>query len=209
MEKDGLKTVEMERKESGVLTPVLNDEDPGISMMADNGGHHCQEVLNRKMDFQPGDKVVYPGHGVAEVLGIQKMSLNGKFSSFYQLQIIGTNRRVWVPVDNLETVGVRSLVPLEEIPFIYQVMAEHRLVEEQKSWFRKYMGILSKIKTGSIYEIAETYRDLVHLSREKTLSFGERRVMQLAKELLFKEIAVVSGKSEEEVAREIETILLN
>ena len=65
---------------------------------------------------------------------------------------------------------------------------------------------MDKIKTGSIYEIAEVLRDLSMLRFEKELSFGERKMLDTARNLIIKELAIAREEDEEEVAREIDSI---
>lgn len=68
---------------------------------------------------------------------------------------------------------------------------------------------MEKINTGSIFEIAEVLRDLNILKNEKELSFGERKILDTAKNLLVKEIAVAKKTQENEIIQELRTILGN
>jgi CarD family transcriptional regulator, regulator of rRNA transcription len=77
---------------------------------------------------------------------------------------------------------------------------------EGQTWNRRYREYMEKIKTGSVFEIAEVLRDLSLLKYDKDLSFGERKMLDTAKNLLVKELAVAKGAKEEKIARELEQI---
>jgi CarD family transcriptional regulator len=67
---------------------------------------------------------------------------------------------------------------------------------------------MDKIKTGSIYDVAEVLRDLYRLKTDKQLSFGERRMLDTARGLIVKEIAIARKQTEEQVRTEIEAIFV-
>ncbi|HSR35581.1 MAG TPA: CarD family transcriptional regulator, partial [Desulfurivibrionaceae bacterium] len=71
-------------------------------------------------------------------------------------------------------------------------------------WNQRYREYMEKIKTGSVYEIAAVLRDLFLLRVDKDLSFGERKMMDTAKSLLVKEIALAKDVAEEKVEQHIE-----
>ena len=75
-----------------------------------------------------------------------------------------------------------------------------------QTWNRRYREYMEKIKTGSVFEIAEVLRDLSLLKFDKDLSFGERKMLDTAKSLLIKELAVARGAKEEKIARELDEI---
>jgi CarD family transcriptional regulator len=68
---------------------------------------------------------------------------------------------------------------------------------------------MDKIKTGSIYDVAEVLRDLYRLKANKQLSFGERRMLDTARSLIVKEIAIAREQTEEQVKDEIEAIFFS
>jgi CarD family transcriptional regulator len=68
---------------------------------------------------------------------------------------------------------------------------------------------MDKIKTGSIYDVAEVLRDLYRLKTDKQLSFGERRMLDTARSLIVKEIAIARAQTEENVKAEIEAIFVS
>ena len=156
--------------------------------------------------FKVGDKAVYPAQGVAEVVGIEERNIAGSPQRFYVLRILDTDHKIMVPVGNAESVGLRSLVSDRDIREIFSILRETNVAYDNQTWNRRYRGFMDKIKTGSVFDVAEVLRDLYRLRNEKTLSFGERRMLETARNLIVKEIAIARGKTEAVVRREIEAI---
>jgi CarD family transcriptional regulator len=156
--------------------------------------------------FKVGDKAVYPAQGVAEVISIEEKDIAGNRLKFYVLRILDTNRKIMVPVNNAKSVGLRRPISEEEIEEIFAILRERTIAFDNQTWNRRYRGFMDKIKTGSVFDVAEVMRDLYRLKAEKSLSFGERRMLETARALIVKEIAVTREKSEENVQAEIEEI---
>jgi CarD family transcriptional regulator len=159
-----------------------------------------------KQLFKVGDKAVYPAQGVAEVISIEEKDIAGNRLKFYVLRILDTNRKIMVPVNNAKNVGLRRPISEEEIEEIFAILRERTIAFDNQTWNRRYRGFMDKIKTGSVFDVAEVMRDLYRLKAEKSLSFGERRMLETARALIVKEIAVTREKSEEKVQAEIEEI---
>jgi CarD family transcriptional regulator len=159
-----------------------------------------------KQLFKVGDKAVYPAQGVAEVISIEEKDIAGNRLKFYVLRILDTNRKIMVPVNNAKSVGLRRPISEEEIQDIFAILRERTIAFDNQTWNRRYRGFMDKIKTGSVFDVAEVMRDLYRLKAEKSLSFGERRMLETARALIVKEIAVTREKSEETVQAEIEQI---
>jgi CarD family transcriptional regulator len=159
-----------------------------------------------KQLFKVGDKAVYPAQGVAEVISIEEKDIAGNRLKFYVLRILDTNRKIMVPVNNAKNVGLRRPISEEEIEEIFAILRERTIAFDNQTWNRRYRGFMDKIKTGSVFDVAEVMRDLYRLKAEKSLSFGERRMLETARALIVKEIAVAREKSEENIQAEIEEI---
>lgn len=156
--------------------------------------------------FKVGDKVAYPGQGVAEVVGITEKSLAGQVIIFFDLRMMETDIRIMVPVHKAEQVGLRPLVSDPEIAHIMHILSQRNVVFDKQAWNRRYRGFVEKIKTGSLFDVAEVYRDLSLLKHKKVLSFGEKRMLETARSLLVKEIAVVKQHKEETIESELEAM---
>lgn len=156
--------------------------------------------------FQVGDKAVYPAQGVAEVVDIEEKDIAGTRQCFYVLRIMDTDRKIMVPVKNADAVGLRQVISEPEIQEIFDILRERTIAFDNQTWNRRYRGFMDKIKTGSIYDVAEVLRDLYRLKTDKQLSFGERRMLDTARGLIVKEIAIARDQTEEDVKGEIEAI---
>ncbi|HEY4118795.1 MAG TPA: CarD family transcriptional regulator [Byssovorax sp.] len=162
------------------------------------------------VQFKVGDKAVYPAQGVGEVVRVVELDIAGKRQQFYEIRILDKNQNqtVKVPVDNASVVGLRHLIGEQEIREIFDILRERTIAFDNQTWNRRYRGFMDKIKTGSIYDVAEVLRDLYRLKTDKQLSFGERRMLDTARTLIVKEIAIARGQTEEQVKTEIEEIFL-
>ena len=157
-------------------------------------------------EFKVGDKAVYPAQGVAEVVSIEEREIAGSKQRFYVLRILDSERRIMVPVKNAGVVGLRTVICEEEIREIFEILRERTVAYDNQTWNRRYRGFMDKIKTGSIYDVAEVLRDLYRLKTDKQLSFGERRMLDTARTLIVKEIAIARSQTEDSVREEIESI---
>ncbi len=157
--------------------------------------------------FQVGEKIVYPGHGIGEIVSIESRTISGSSQNFYILKIIDSDMKVMVPVDNSHSVGLRKITPRGEIQKIYDILKDRtNMVEDTQTWNRRHREYTEKINSGSIFEIAEVLRDLYVLKLDKDLSFGEKKMLDTARNLLVKEIALATQEAETKVLKEIKDI---
>ncbi len=156
------------------------------------------------MSFSVGDKVVYPGHGVAEVTGLEKREISGNALEFYVLRVLENNVKVMVPKHNAKSVGLRRLVGQEEVEQVYEVLKHRGGKISTATWNRRYREYMEKINTGSLVEIASVLRDLCILRADKELSFGERKMLDTARTLLVQELALAKGEDDTAVAAELD-----
>jgi CarD family transcriptional regulator, regulator of rRNA transcription len=161
---------------------------------------------SQMLEFHVGDKAVYPAQGVAEVVGIDQKEISGKIQKFYVLRVLDSDMRILVPVEKAEQVGLREVVQEDQIKEVYDILKEKELHIDKQTWNRRYRGFMEKIKTGSLFEVAEVFRDLYRLKNTKTLSFGERRMLDTAKNLIVKELSVAKNITEVKVEKELERI---
>ena len=155
-------------------------------------------------EFKIGDKAVYPGHGVAEVTGLERREISGSAMEFYVLRVLENDMKVMVPKRNATTVGLRRIVGEEQSQDVYNVLARRGEKISTATWNRRYREYMEKIKTGSLVEIASVLRDLCILRGDKDLSFGERKMLDTARSLLVQELALAKGVEESKIASELE-----
>ena len=159
--------------------------------------------------FQAGDKAVYPAHGVADIVKVETKTIGDQSLAFYHLRVHGTGLKIIVPVEKAEENGMRPVADEDEIDELYELLRDHEVPVDRQTWNRRYRGFMEKIRTGSLFEIAEVYRDLALLGSKKNLSHGERQMMRTARDLLVRELAVAKDASEDEIASEIDRLVLN
>jgi len=155
-------------------------------------------------DFNIGDKAVYPGHGVAEVTGLERREIAGSAMEFYVLRVLENDMKVMVPKTNAAAVGLRRIVGEPEIKEVYGVLSRRGEKISTATWNRRYREYMEKIKTGSLMEIAAVLRDLSILRSDKDLSFGERKMLDTARTLLVQELALAKGVENSDVLRELD-----
>ncbi len=144
--------------------------------------------------FSLNDKVVYPGHGVASIWRIFERTVGGQTVIFYELKFQSKDMTVMIPKDKLEDVGVRSLSSSSSINSMLETLtvpARHIKPNEStaSNWNKRNKEYQSKLRTGSLKDISEIYRDLKYISRYKELSFGEKSLLLKAEALLVEEIS--------------------
>jgi CarD family transcriptional regulator len=145
------------------------------------------------VDFQVGEKVIYPNHGVGVVESIQtRPTPTGKIS-LYQLRILSNDSRVWVPQQNADGVGLRHVISQTDVRKIFNLLADGA-IDQHSNWKGRFKENSDKMRTGSLYEVAVVLKGLTFLSRKKSLSFREKRMLDRAKFLLVSEIAEADGK---------------
>jgi CarD family transcriptional regulator len=157
-------------------------------------------------EFAIGDKAVYPSQGVAEVVGIEKKEVYGKIQSFYVLQGLETGLRILVPTDKAEQVGLRRIAGRAEIAEVMEILRDKEIHIDRQTWNRRYRGFMEKIKSGSLFEVAEVFRDLYRLKGMKPLSFGERRMLDTARGLVVQELSVARSADTRKVEQELDLI---
>jgi len=156
--------------------------------------------------FKVGDLAVYPAQGVGVIEAIEQKEVMGYKQNFYVIRILSNGMKIMVPTESAASVGLRSIIPPEEIPKIYAVLRNRNVTIDRQTWNKRYREYLEKIKTGSVYEIAAVLRDLFILKSDKNLSFGERKMMDTAKNLLVKEISLATKSEEKKVEQELQAI---
>ena len=157
-------------------------------------------------EFIVGDKAVYPAQGVAEVVGIDSKEIAGTELKFYVLRVLDSDKKIMIPVGKVDDVGLRKIMSQKELDEVYDILRERDVDLNTQTWNRRYRAYVEKIQTGSPFEIAEVLRDLNLLKFHKTLSFGERKMLDTAKRLLVQEVAIAKDATEDSIGEEIDHI---
>jgi len=153
--------------------------------------------------FNIGDKVVYPMHGAGIIEGIEEKEILGEKRKYYIMQMPIGDMKVMIPVDNVEEIGIREIIDREDLERVIDILKGDSTKMSQ-NWNRRYRANMEKIKSGDIFEIASVVRNLMLRDAEKSLSTGERKMLNSAKQMLISEIVLVSDSNQEEAERIID-----
>ena len=165
---------------------------------------HEQPLSTGFTSFKIGDKAVYPAHGVGEVTAIENREISGQSQTFYILRILDNGMKIMIPTNNVRQVGLREVISKEKVKKVFGILRETSLSVETTTWNRRYREYMEKIKTGSVFEVAEVLRDLYLLKSDKDLSFCELKLLDTARSLLIKELSVAQSCDEEDVEAEFQ-----
>lgn len=159
-----------------------------------------------QLTFKKGDKVVYPNHGIGVIEDIQEREFFGQQQAFYSLRILANDTMVMVPLTNADCVGLRKVIRGIEVDRVIDIL-KGRNLDVYKNWKGRFKENSNKMRTGSIFEVAEVYKNLAYLSRNKALSYREKRMLDKARYLLVSELSAASRASETIVEGRIDQAL--
>ena len=150
------------------------------------------------MDFQIGDKVVYPNQGVGIIEQVSTRNVTGQPEMFYLLKLNSSSLRVMVPTTNVINVGLRRVSKTREIGTILDYLQKGQ-VKAPQDWKGRFKENSEKMRTGSLQQVAEVLKSLLMLNQVKPLSFREKRMLDRAWALLVDEIASARGLDKQAV----------
>lgn len=142
------------------------------------------------MGFKIGDKVIYPNHGLGVVEKVEEKTILGTTCGFFHLRILSNETTVLVPVANVDNVGLRRAITDEEVERLFQLLGDGK-IDNHQNWKGRFKDNSDKMRTGSIYDMADVLKSLTFLAKSKSLSFREKRMLDRAKSLIISEISEV------------------
>jgi CarD family transcriptional regulator len=193
----------------GALLDNLKKLIMGGKMTEKKAKENTESAKEKNHQFQVGDLAVYPAHGVGEIQAIESRVVNGEKQDFYIMKVLENGMVIMIPTRNVESVGLRDIISKKEIPKVYEVMKARTDGVPAQTWNRRYREYMDKIKTGSLYDVAEVFRDLSLLKLTKDLSFGERKLYDTAQVLLVRELSTAKNADEETIISEIESLFVS
>jgi CarD family transcriptional regulator len=140
--------------------------------------------------FQLGDKVIYPNHGLGIIERIEEKTILGTTCGFFYLRIVANDTTVLVPVANVDNVGLRRAIDDDEVNRLFGLLGDGK-IDNHQNWKGRFKDNSDKMRTGSIYDMADVLKSLTFLSRSKSLSFREKRMLDRAKALIVSEVSEV------------------
>ena len=158
------------------------------------------------MQFEIGDKVIYPNHGLGVVDRIEEKTILGTTCGFYSLRMATSDTTVLVPVDNVDDVGLRRAISDNEVKKLFTLLGNGK-IENHQNWKGRFKDNSDKMRTGSLYDVVDVLKSLNHLSQSKNLSFREKRMLDRAKFLVISEISEVLSESSETIEDRVDKAL--
>ena len=159
------------------------------------------------VEFQVGEKVVYPGYGVAEITGVEDKEISaGMKQRMYVLRVLVKEVTLMVPMQKVQSVGLRGIIGAAEAEAVYVTLKTRGEKISTATWNRRFREYNEKVSSGSLVEISKVLRDLSLLRSDKELSYGERNMLERARSLVVQELALAVGKDEPAVEAELEEI---
>ena len=152
--------------------------------------------------FKVGDKIVYPLHGAGTIDAIEQKDILGEKQDYYIIKMPG-EVKVMVPIAKAEEVGVRNIINKDEAGEVLKIL-ESDETEMSNNWNKRYQENMLKMKSGSVYEIADVVRNLSYKQKEKGLSTGEKKMLNNAKQILVSELVLAEHATEPEVMQLID-----
>ena len=152
--------------------------------------------------FNVGDKIVYPMHGAGVIESIEEREILGQKQNYYVMKMPVGDMKVMIPTLNVDGIGIREVIGSCDVAKVYEILQDQN-VNVTSNWNKRYRENMSKIKSGSIYEVADVVRILMIREREKGLSTGERKMLNSARQILISELVLAGGTDQ----FEIETVI--
>ena len=150
------------------------------------------------MAYTKGAKVVYPLHGVGIISSIEDKTVLGQTRSYYIIKLAISDMTVMIPTRRSEELGLRLVVTSKDIKEALRIIEEDS-ADIDEDWKTRYQNNFEKIKSGSIFDVAEVVRNLFHRNRIKELSIMEKKLYENAYRLLIDEISIVKDMKKEAV----------
>lgn len=147
--------------------------------------------------LKPGAMVVYPAHGVGVIEGIEKIKTNGSSTSFYTIRINESGMTIRVSAPSAPRIGIRPVIKQNEVTKLFRVLKSKSKNSIGQNWHKRQKSYLDKIKSGSVFELAEILKELTVIQSRKELSFGEQRMYENVRQLIALEVAESKGIARE------------
>jgi CarD family transcriptional regulator len=152
--------------------------------------------MSTEFNFQIGDKVVYPNHGVGIIEQISSRVIGSNVEKFYLLKIKASSLKVMIPFSNVGNVGLRRVVKNGEVQRIIDFLSTGD-VDSNADWKDRFKENSDKMRTGTLLETAVVLKSLLFLNQTKPLSFREKKMLDRARYLLVSELAMARNIDED------------
>ncbi|UQZ88817.1 CarD family transcriptional regulator [Deltaproteobacteria bacterium Smac51] len=155
------------------------------------------------MHVELGDLAVYPAHGVGRIEALEQRTVGNATCDVFVMRILENDMRIMIPAQNIDEIGLRPLIKKSQIKKVYEIFKTPAKPAAPVNWNRRHRDYMERVKTGSPFEVAAVLCELLTMRADKELSFGERKLLDMVRTLLIKELALAADKTEEAIDAEI------
>ncbi|MEL6620894.1 MAG: CarD family transcriptional regulator [Pseudomonadota bacterium] len=163
---------------------------------------------SKKLDFRPNEYVVYPAHGVGQIISIESQEVAGISLELFVISFEKDKMTLRVPTNKATDIGMRALSSPDVISQAMKTLKGKAKVK-RAMWSRRAQEYEQKINSGDLIAIAEVVRDLHRTDDQREQSYSERQLYEAALERLTREVAAVSGGDEIAAAKEVDEVLMS
>ena len=145
-------------------------------------------------------------HGAGEITGIETDELGGVVNSYYIFRLPMGDMKLMLPMDKVAEAGLRELISPAQVDELVKILTSET-EQLQGSWNKRFHTNLERLKSGNIFEAAAVARDLSRQNSKKKISSGERRLLDLSRQILISELVCVCGKTPEEITAWVDELI--
>ena len=167
-----------------------------------------KKVTSKKEEFLPEQYVVYPSHGIGQILEKEKKEIAGQMLTMYVIEFEKEKMTLRVPIEKTKEIGVRKVSTKNQLKEIFEILTGKAKIR-RTMWSRRAQEYETKINSGDIKLLSEVVRDLFRSDSQPEQSYSERQLYEAARERLSREVAVIEKTDEQKAIEKIETILNN
>ena len=164
--------------------------------------------VKKNKEFKIGEIVVYPKHGVGEIIKLESMEVSSIKTKFYVVKMEQGKLTIRVPLDKQNEVGLRKISSKKIIDEVFNTLKLKPKIR-RIMWSRRAQEYDTKIFSGDPIKIGEVVRDLFRKNSQPEQSYSERQMFQVALERLAREVAAVEKNDYFQATEKIETALRN
>ena len=167
-----------------------------------------KKVVSKKEQFLPEQYVIYPSHGIGQILEIEKKEIAGQMLKMYVIEFEKEKMILRVPIEKTKEIGVRKVSTKNQLKEIFEILTGKAKIR-RTMWSRRAQEYEAKINSGDIKLLTEVVRDLFRSDSQPEQSYSERQLYEAARERLSREVAVIEKTDEQKAVEKMETILNN
>ena len=158
------------------------------------------------MELSIGQKVAYPTQGVCVVEDIKKREGGIDSINYYYLRVLSDNSIIFVPTENVETVGIRPVISARQYRKLVEFLGAD-FSEVSNDWKIRSREFGLKLQSGDVFQAADVLKKLTFLSHEKKLSFREQSFLEKARFLIVSEVTNADLVSEKTIDRKRDDLI--